>query len=107
MVSINYRLGLLGFLSLANEHIPGNFGLLDQVRALEWVQENIREFGGNPNMVTIAGESAGSWAVGYHMMSPLSANLFHQVIGQSGAVVSPAYREYTNEEVTRLVEFIM
>ena len=70
MVSINYRLGLLGFLSLANKRLPGNMGLLDQVMALEWVQRNIKEFGGNPSRVTIMGESAGSWSVFYHMMSP-------------------------------------
>ena len=101
MVSINYRLGSLGFLSLANDVVPGNFGLLDQVLALEWVQRNSKEFGGDPNKVTIMGESAGSWSVHYHMLSPLSTNLFHQVIGQSGTSVSPGWREYTEEEASR------
>ena len=101
MVSINYRLGLLGFLSFANEKLPGNMGLLDQVMALEWVQRNIKEFGGNPSRVTIMGESAGSWSVFYHMMSPRSTNLFHQVIGQSGSVVSPRWKEYTKDEARR------
>ena len=101
MVSINYRLGLLGFLSLVNEDLAGNMGLLDQVMALEWVQNNIKEFGGNPARVTIMGESAGSWSVFYHMMSPRSQNLFRQVIGQSGTVVSSSFREYTADEAER------
>ena len=106
MVSINYRLGLFGFLSLANEYVPGNMGLLDQVMALEWVQRNIKEFGGDPTRVTIMGESAGSWSVFYHMMSPRSIHLFHQVIGQSGSVVSPRWKEYTEEEAKRLVKHL-
>ena len=101
MVSINYRLGMLGFLSLANKDVSGNMGLLDQVLALKWVQHNINEFGGDPNLVTIMGESAGSWSVFFHMMSPHSTNLFSQVIGQSGTVASPAYREYTADEASR------
>ena len=101
MVSINYRLGNLGFLSLANKDLSGNMGLLDQVMALEWVQNNIKEFGGDPNKVTIMGESAGSWSVFYHMMSPHSKNLFHQLIGQSGTVVSAALKEYSEDEASR------
>ena len=101
IVSINYRLGLLGFLSLASDKLTGNMGFLDQVMALQWVQDNIAQFGGDPNKVTIWGESAGSWAATYHMVSPLSKGLFHQVIGQSGTVVSPAWREYTEEQAKR------
>ena len=76
-------------------------GLLDQVLALKWVKDNIKEFGGDPNKVTIWGESAGSWAVTYHMISPLSKDLFHQVIGQSGTVLSPSWREYTADQAKR------
>ena len=65
------------------------------------VADNIAEFGGDPNKVTIWGESAGSWAVTYHMISPMSKGLFHQVIGQSGTVLSPAWREYTEEQAKR------
>lgn len=101
MVSINYRLGLFGFLSIGNEKLAGNMGFLDQVMALQWVQRNIKQFGGDPARVTIMGESAGSWSVFYHMMSPRSKNLFHQVIGQSGSVVSPRWREYTEGEAKR------
>ena len=101
VVSINYRLGLLGFLSLVNEAISGNMGLLDQVMALRWVKDNVEGFGGDPNKVTIWGESAGSAAVTYHMVSPLSKNLFAQVIGQSGSVASPGWTEYTEDTARR------
>ena len=101
MVSINYRLGLFGFLSLADKTLPGNMGLLDQVMALQWVQRNIEEFGGDPRRVTIMGESAGSWSVLYHIMSPRSKTLFHQAIGQSGTVASSQFREYTEDEARR------
>ena len=101
MVSINYRLGMFGFLSLADSGLPGNMGLKDQSLALEWVRNNIEQFGGDPERVTIMGESAGSQCVFYQMMSPYSANLFHQVIGQSGNVVSPGWHEYTEEEARR------
>ena len=103
MVSINYRLGMLGFLSLADTNLPGNMGLLDQVMALKWVQTNIKEFGGDPDRVTIMGESAGSWSAFYHMMSPLSKGLFQQVIGQSGTVMSPNWMEYTEDEAVRYI----
>ena len=62
----------LGFLSLGSEEVPGNAGVRDQVMALTWVQENIREFGGDPDQVTINGQSAGSFASTYHIASPLS-----------------------------------
>ena len=103
MVSINYRLGMLGFLSLADTNLPGNMGLLDQVMALKWIQTNIKEFGGDPDRVTIMGESAGSWSAFYHMMSPLSKGLFQQVIGQSGTVMSPNWMEYTEDEAVRYI----
>ncbi|XP_066292865.1 uncharacterized protein [Branchiostoma lanceolatum] len=84
VVSINYRLGVLGFLSTGDENMPGNYGLLDQVRAMEWVQENIRSFGGDPERVTIFGESAGGISISYHLLSPLSKGLFQRAISQSG-----------------------
>lgn len=62
----------LGFLSLGSEEVPGNAGVRDQVMALTWVQENIREFGGNPELVTVNGQSAGSFATTYHIVSPLT-----------------------------------
>ncbi|XP_066292472.1 fatty acyl-CoA hydrolase precursor, medium chain-like [Branchiostoma lanceolatum] len=82
VVSFNYRLGVLGFLSTGDENMPGNYGFLDQVRAMEWVKENIRNFGGDPERVTIFGESAGGVSISYHLLSPLS--LFQRAISQSG-----------------------
>lgn len=90
-VTINYRLGVFGFLAhpeLTKEsphHASGNYGLLDQYAALKWVQQNIAGFGGDPKHVTIAGESAGSLSVSAQMASPLSKNLFAAAIGESGA----------------------
>ncbi len=90
VVSMNYRLGIFGFLShpdLAREspvHASGNYGLLDQVAALGWVQRNIVRFGGDPNNVTIFGESAGSLSVCALIASPLTERLFRKAIGESG-----------------------
>ena len=94
-VTINYRLNIFGFLSLpelsaeAPYKASGNYGLLDQYAALQWVQKNIAAFGGDPSKVTIAGESAGSIAVSAQMASPLSKKLFAGAIGESGAGINP------------------
>jgi len=91
VVTVNYRLGIFGFLAhpeLTKEsdvHSSGNYGLLDMVAALQWVQKNIAAFGGDPKRVTIFGESAGSSAVNFLMATPLAKGLFHRVIGESGA----------------------
>ena len=94
LVTVNYRLGPFGFfahqeLSDENNGYSGNQGFRDQIAALEWVQANISNFGGNPENVTIFGESAGSWSVSVLQASPLSQGLFHKVIGQSGARLLP------------------
>jgi para-nitrobenzyl esterase len=92
-VTVNYRLGAFGFLALpalANEsphHAAGNYGLLDQAAALRWVHRNIAAFGGNPDELTIGGESAGSMLVSALMASPLSKTLMQRAIGESGAVL--------------------
>ncbi len=84
VVSIGYRVGVLGFLSLGHPSAPGNAGLFDQLMGLEWIQHNIRHFGGDPNNVTIFGESAGSVSVSLHLLSPLSRSKFQRAIMQSG-----------------------
>ncbi|XP_076286448.1 cholinesterase-like [Lasioglossum baleicum] len=85
VVCANYRIGFLGFLNLGLPEAHGNAGMMDQVLALKWVQKNIAKFGGDPNNVTIMGESAGSSSVTLHELSPQSKGLFHKSIGQSGA----------------------
>src|SRR4029077_8126265 len=91
VVTINYRLGIFGFLAhpeLTKEsdvHSSGNYGFLDMVGALQWGQKKIAAFGGDPKRVTIFGESAGSSAVNFLMASSLAKGLFHRVIGESGA----------------------
>ena len=94
VVSINYRLGVLGWLAHpelsaeSSQGISGNYGLLDQIRALTWVKENIASFGGDPANVTIAGESAGALSVMYLMASPLARGLFAKGIAESAYMIS-------------------
>jgi para-nitrobenzyl esterase len=105
-VSINYRVGVFGFLahpqlSAESEHgTSGNYGILDMVSALQWVRRNIERFGGDPGNVTIAGQSAGSFAVNYLTVSPLAGGLFHRAIAESGAafVSSPLRPALTLKE---------
>ncbi|GLG92610.1 Esterase FE4 [Gryllus bimaculatus] len=89
VVTINFRLGPLGFLSLGTLDVPGNAGLKDQTMALRWIKENIAVFEGDPNNVTIFGESAGGAAVHFLLLSPLAKGLFHRVIAQSGSAFCP------------------
>lgn len=84
LVTINYRLDAIGFLSLDTEEIPGNAGMKDQVAALRWVKSNISKFGGDPNNMTLFGESAGGASVSFHLISPMSKGLFKRAIVQSG-----------------------
>lgn len=83
-VSFQYRISSLGFLYLGIPEALGNVGLFDQLLALEWVQENIINFGGDPECVTLFGESAGAASIGFHLMSPLSKSLFSRAILESG-----------------------
>lgn len=90
VVSMNYRVGALGFLALpGNPEAPGNVGLFDQQLALQWVQKNIAAFGGNPKSVTLFGESAGAVSVSLHLLSPRSHPLFTRAILQSGSSNAP------------------
>jgi para-nitrobenzyl esterase len=95
VVTIAYRLGPLGFLALPEltrespHHSSGNYGLLDQIAALQWIQRNIAAFGGDPKCVTIAGQSSGSISVSILMASPVAKGLFQRAIGESGGLFEP------------------
>lgn len=89
LVSANFRLGPLGFLSTETLDCPGNNGLKDQLEVLRWVRSNIESFGGDPRSVTVFGESAGGASVTYHMLSPKSRGLLHRGIAQSGTYFNP------------------
>nr|CAD7444825.1 unnamed protein product [Timema bartmani] len=121
VVTINYRLGVIGFLSLEGTDVASNVGLKDQVAALRWVKQNIAKFGGDPDNVTIFGQSAGGASVNYQVLSPLSAGLFTRAISESGSVFNPwsymadprerAFRMgqalgYTGEDDQALVDFL-
>jgi para-nitrobenzyl esterase len=110
LVSIAYRVGQLGFfahseLSAENtNHVSGNYGLLDMVAGLQWIKQNIAAFGGDPNKVTIFGESAGGIAVSMLCASPLSKGLFQGAISESGGSFGPSRqtRTYPGENMKRL-----
>ena len=95
LVTLNYRLGLFGFLAHpdltkeSDRKASGNYAFLDQIAALEWVHKNIAAFGGDPSRVTIFGESAGSWSVNYLVATPLAKGLFQRAIGESGGAFGP------------------
>ena len=95
VVTIAYRLGPLGFLALPEltrespHHSSGNYGLMDQIAALQWIQRNIAAFGGNPKCVTVAGQSSGAISVSILMASPLAKGLFQRAIGESGGLFEP------------------
>ncbi|KAG8199767.1 hypothetical protein JTE90_000860 [Oedothorax gibbosus] len=89
VVTINFRLGLLGFLPALDDSSRGNYGLMDQVAALHWIQENIPGFGGNPKNVTVFGHGNGAACVNLLMLSPLARGLFQRAILQSGSALSP------------------
>jgi para-nitrobenzyl esterase len=111
LVSIAYRVGLLGFyahpeLTAENpNHSSGNYGLLDMIAGLQWIQENISAFGGDPDKVTIFGESAGGIAVSMLCASPLAKDLFHGAISQSGGSFGPPRpTTYPGENLKRLAD---
>ena len=112
-LTVNYRLNVFGYLAhpdLSAEapyKASGNYGLLDQLAALQWVSQNIEAFGGDPNKVTIAGESAGSISVSAHMASPLTKGLIAGAIGESGAGITPTMQPVSLEEAEKIgVEFV-
>ncbi|MFI5153060.1 MAG: carboxylesterase/lipase family protein [Chitinophagales bacterium] len=95
-VSINYRVGPFGFFAHpdltkeSGKNASGNYGIMDQIAALKWIQKNITQFGGDPGNVTIAGQSAGSFSVNCLVATPLAKGLFQKAIGESGAIFSNA-----------------
>ncbi|KAJ3667200.1 hypothetical protein Zmor_002600 [Zophobas morio] len=89
VVTINYRLGAFGFLSTQDEIIPGNNGLKDQHLGIKWTHDNIKLFGGDPNRITIVGQSAGAASVAYQFLNKKSEGLFWGAISQSGSFLSP------------------
>ncbi|KAM9206530.1 bile salt-activated lipase [Dugong dugon] len=89
VVSFNYRVGPLGFLSTGDSNLPGNYGLLDQHMAIAWVKRNIAAFGGDPNNITVFGESAGGASASLQTLSPYNKGLIRRAISQSGVALSP------------------
>ncbi|XP_058799386.1 esterase B1-like isoform X2 [Phymastichus coffea] len=105
LVTINYRLGCLGFLNFNEEGATGNQGLKDQVMALQWVRDNIATFCGDSKNVTIFGQGAGAASVHYLTLSPLAIGLYHKVIAQSGVAINPwAFQTNPEEYAYRLCE---
>uniref|UniRef100_A0A663M248 Carboxylic ester hydrolase n=1 Tax=Athene cunicularia TaxID=194338 RepID=A0A663M248_ATHCN len=102
VVTIQYRLGIAGYFSTGDQHARGNWGYLDQVAALQWIQENIVHFGGDPGSVTIAGESAGGVSVSALVLSPLAKGLFHRAISESGTAVRVLFTDQPEEEARRI-----
>ncbi|XP_015927912.2 acetylcholinesterase-1 [Parasteatoda tepidariorum] len=96
IVSVNYRLGIFGFLNAGIDQAPGNVGLFDQLLALKWINANIQNFGGDPNSITLFGESAGSISINDLLLSPLSDGLFHKVIMESGTAYYQYYTDNSN-----------
>uniref|UniRef100_A0A8C3DM97 Carboxylic ester hydrolase n=1 Tax=Corvus moneduloides TaxID=1196302 RepID=A0A8C3DM97_CORMO len=102
VVTIQYRLGIAGYLSTGDEHARGNWGYLDQVAALQWIQENIIHFGGDPGSVTIFGESAGGISVSALVLSPLAKGLFHKAISESGTAGLGLFTDQPKEEAQKI-----
>lgn len=107
LVTFNYRLAFFGFTSTGNKDAPGNAGLKDQVLVLKWIREHISYFGGDPNSVTLMGNSAGAVSVALHMVSPATRGLFHRAIISSGAILpqakQPQDQIYLVEKLTNLL----
>ena len=102
IVAPQYRLGAFGFLYSGDENAPGNAGLYDQLLALQWVQDNIENFGGDPSKVTIMGNDAGGVSVGFHLISPLSEDLFLRGALLSGSPLQPGMIRDRSESIKML-----
>uniref|UniRef100_A0A8C3BA76 Carboxylic ester hydrolase n=1 Tax=Cairina moschata TaxID=8855 RepID=A0A8C3BA76_CAIMO len=102
VVTIQYRLGIAGYFSTGDKHARGNWGYLDQVAALQWIQENIIHFRGDPGSVTVVGESAGGVSVSALVLSPLAKGLFHKAISESGTAVRILFTDEPEEQAQRI-----
>jgi para-nitrobenzyl esterase len=104
VITVNYRLGVFGFLAppelSAAEGAPGNYGIEDLLLALHWIRDNARAFGGDPSRITLAGQSAGSMAIHDLMVAPAAKGLFQQVISQSGPGMGIAHRTLAQAQAT-------
>lgn len=105
VVAMNYRLGAFGFFTADTEDAPGNMAFHDQLLALQWVHDNIRNFGGDPEQVTLFGVSAGAISANLHLLSPLSRGLFRRAILQSGSLYSASFLSTTEEAIRVSNEF--
>ncbi|XP_034452939.1 bile salt-activated lipase-like [Hippoglossus hippoglossus] len=103
VVSVNYRVGTLGFLSTGDARLPGNYGLWDQHAAISWVRRNIEAFGGQPDNITIFGQSAGGASVNFQMLSPYNKALFRRAISQCGVALSPWALQTNPMSLTRKI----
>lgn len=110
LVTVNYRVGVMGFISSETVDCPGNFGLKDQVEALKWVRNHISSFGGNSDSVTIFGESAGGASVNYLLQSEKPKGLFHRAIQQSGTILNswaqPLHRGVAQKRALKMAELV-
>lgn len=106
VVTLNYRVGILGFFSTGDTTCPGNFGLWDQTLALKWVQKNIRSFGGDPDNVTVFGQSAGGVSVDMLSLSPHSRELFHKVVPMSGNALCEFACRTSKSEAKACLDYI-
>ena len=99
-------MGIFGFLYTGTDDAPGNVGLWDQMLALEWVRDNIERFGGDPKGVTLMGSGAGAWSITIHIYSPISQNLFRNVILQSGAVTNNMFQGLPRDHVKKWLKAV-
>ena len=101
VVTFNYRLGVLGFLNANHESSPGNAGLHDQAMVIRWVRSNIEAFGGDPDLITLAGSGSGATSIGFHLISPVTRNLFKRAILGSGSPLYPQVLEEPSLTIDR------
>ncbi|KMQ89834.1 carboxylesterase 5a-like protein [Lasius niger] len=103
VVTVAYRLNILGFFTTTDPEAPGNYGIFDQIAALDWVKRNIKHFNGSPNNIVIYGHSSGAISVGLHMLSPLSRGKFNKAIAMSGDAIGSVGSPATESQVANVI----